>query len=65
MFWRKKRSLDDFKEEIASHLAHEADQIRDTGCSADPESAARRAFGNVTAVQEAPTDMDGGCFSII
>jgi hypothetical protein len=53
MFWRKKRSLDDFNEEIASHLAHEADQIRDTGSSADPENAARRVFGNVTAVQEA------------
>jgi hypothetical protein len=53
MLWRKKRSVEDFKEEIDSHLAHEADQIRDTGRCADPEAAARRAFGNVTGAQEA------------
>jgi hypothetical protein len=54
MSWRKKRSLEDFKEEIDSHLAHEADQIRDTGTCADPDAAARRAFGsNVTTAQEA------------
>jgi len=53
MFRRKKRSLDDFKTEINSHLAHEADQIRDTGSCPDPDAAARRAFGNVTAAEEA------------
>lgn len=53
MFWRKRRSQGDFREEIESHLALESDQIRDTGSAADPESAARRAFGNVTSVQEA------------
>ena len=53
MFRRRKRSLEDFQAEIDSHLAHEADQVRDTGASADPGAAARRAFGNVTAVQEA------------
>lgn len=53
MFWRKKRSFIDFKEEIDSHLAHETDQIRDAGRCADPASAARRVFGNVTTVQEA------------
>jgi hypothetical protein len=47
MFWRRKRSLDDFKEEIDSQLALEADQIRDAGSSADPDAAARRAFGTL------------------
>jgi putative ABC transport system permease protein len=53
MFWRKRRSLDDFQQEIDSHLAHEAGQIRDTKSCPDPDAAARRAFGNVTATQEA------------
>ncbi len=55
MLWRKKkrRSLEDLKEEIESHLAHEADRLRDFGASPDPETAARRAFGNVASVQEA------------
>jgi predicted permease len=52
MLWKKKRSAEDFKQEIASHVAHEADQIRDTTHCPDPESAARRAFGNITTVQE-------------
>jgi predicted permease len=52
VFWRKKRSFDDLRQEIESHLAHEADQIRDTASSADPEAAARRAFGNVSAAEE-------------
>jgi len=52
MFGRKKRSLEDFEKEIRSHLDHEADQIRDTASCADPDAAARRAFGNVTAVRE-------------
>ncbi len=52
MFWRKKRSFDDFKAEIESHLGLEADEIRDTAASTDPDSAARRVFGNVTALQE-------------
>ena len=45
MFWRKKRSFDNFKEEIDSNLVHEADQLRDTASCADPDAAARRAFG--------------------
>ncbi len=54
MFWNKKRrSPDDLEQEIASHLAHEADDVRDQGTSSDPESAARRAFGNITALHEA------------
>ena len=52
MWWRKKRSFEDFKEEIESHLAMEADEIRDTVPGVDSEAAARQAFGNVTATQE-------------
>ncbi len=52
MWRRKRRSFVDFKEEIECHLAMEADQIRDTAPSVDPETAARQAFGNVTAAQE-------------
>ncbi len=54
MFWRRKRPLRDFAEEIESHLAHESDLLRDRDeAGTDPASAARRAFGNVTAIQEA------------
>src|SRR5436309_2819201 len=53
MFWhRSKRSLDDFKAEIESHLAHEADQLRDSRTANDPDHTARRTFGNVAHVQE-------------
>ncbi len=53
MFRKKRRCPEDLREEIASHLAHQADDLRDFGGCADPESAARRVFGNVTAVEEA------------
>jgi macrolide transport system ATP-binding/permease protein len=52
MWWRKKRSFEDFKDEIESHLAIEADEIRDTNPRVDSDAAARRAFGNITATQE-------------
>ncbi|MGH9665825.1 MAG: ABC transporter permease, partial [Bryobacteraceae bacterium] len=52
MFRRKKRSLEDFQAEIRSHLELEADEAGDTAPSADADLAARRTFGNVTAVQE-------------
>ena len=52
-FWRKNRSLEDLAAEIASHLALEADQLREQTSDPDPEGAARRTFGNVTAIQEA------------
>lgn len=52
MFRRRKRSLEDFQAEIESHLALEADEIRDTTRLMDPDSAARRAFGNTTRIQE-------------
>ncbi len=51
--WRRKRALDDFAREIQSHLELEADELRSRGNAAtNPETAARRAFGNVTALQE-------------
>ncbi|HZQ51089.1 MAG TPA: ABC transporter permease [Bryobacteraceae bacterium] len=53
MFWKKRRSAEDLREEIASHLAHQVDELRDRGRCADPEAAARRAFGNITAFEEA------------
>jgi predicted permease len=52
MWWRKKRSFVDFKEEIESHLAIEADEIRGTVARVDSEAAARQAFGNVAAIEE-------------
>jgi predicted permease len=54
MFWRKKRSLDDFDDEIRAHLAIEADELRGrSGHSVDTEAEARRLFGNSTAIKEA------------
>ena len=53
MFWRKKRPLSDFAQEIQSHLAHEADQIQEHGnARTEADAAARRAFGNVGLVEE-------------
>ena len=52
MFWRK-RSTDDFAEEIKSHLELEADELRREGLSEDEaRRMARREFGNVRAAQE-------------
>src|SRR5258708_33300835 len=54
MFWRRRRSSQDFTAEIQSHIEHEADQIQEGGqARVDAEAAARRAFGNATSVQEA------------
>ena len=52
MFWRK-RSAEDFAEEVKSHLELEADDLRREGMS-DEEARrkARREFGNVRAAQE-------------
>jgi predicted permease len=52
MFWRRRRPLSDFEAEIESHLAHEADQLRESHASPDPEADARRSFGNPTTVKE-------------
>jgi predicted permease len=51
--FRRKRSADDFAEEIKSHLELEADELRSEGLS--EEEARRKAkveFGNVQAAQE-------------
>ena len=54
MFWRRsKRSPEDFKAEVESHLAHEAELIKAARSCSDPDAAARRAFGNITAIEEA------------
>ena len=51
--FRRKRRLEDFSEELRSHLAHEADQLRGEGATADQaERAARRAMGSTTAREE-------------
>jgi hypothetical protein len=52
-FWRKKRRTADFSDEINAHLAHAADEFEENGMTrAEAEAAARRAFGNVTQVEE-------------
>src|SRR3954469_25583878 len=53
MFWRHRRSEKDFAEEIRAHLELEQDHLREHGARDDRARAtARRAFGNVAAVQE-------------
>src|SRR5215471_17243284 len=53
MLFRRKRSDKDFSEEIQANIAIEADRLIAEGMSeADAAAAARRAFGNVTQVQE-------------
>ena len=52
MFWRK-RSTDDFAEEIKSHLELEADELKREGLSEDEaRRTARVEFGNVRLAQE-------------
>jgi hypothetical protein len=49
MFWRK-RSADDFAEEIKTHLELEADDLKREGLGEDEaQRQARREFGNVRA----------------
>jgi hypothetical protein len=53
MFWRRKRSAADFKEEILAHLELEAGDLRSEGLpEEDARIAARRAFGNMLGVEE-------------
>jgi predicted permease len=53
MFGKKKREGDDFNEEIKAHIQLEADRLMDEGLSRrEAETAARRAFGNVTGSRE-------------
>jgi putative ABC transport system permease protein len=51
--FRRRRTPDDFADEIRSHLELEADRLRESGMSQDDaEAGARRSFGNVTLAQE-------------
>lgn len=51
--FRKRRAQADFAAEIESHIAAEADRLREEGMSApDAEHAARRKFGNALRAQE-------------
>jgi predicted permease len=53
MFWRRRRSQDDFAAEIRSHLEMEAEDLRQEGIPAeDSLYTARRTFGNQTTAQE-------------
>jgi putative ABC transport system permease protein len=52
MWWRR-RSSQDFSDEIQAHLAIEIDRLRQEGLSAEEATfAARRAFGNIMAIEE-------------
>jgi predicted permease len=51
--FRRKRSAQDFAEEIKTHLELEADELQSSGLSEDEARwRARREFGNVRAAQE-------------
>ena len=51
--FRRKRSAQDFAEEIEAHLELEADDLKHEGLNEDEARwKARRAFGNVSAAQE-------------
>ena len=51
--FRRKRSAEDFAEEIKMHLELEADELQSEGLSEDQaRRSARRQFGNVRAAQE-------------
>jgi predicted permease len=51
--FRRKRSAEDFAEEIKTHLELEADELQSSGLSEDEARwRARREFGNVGAAQE-------------
>ena len=61
MFWRK-RSADDFAEEIKSHLELEADELKREGLSEDEaRRTARREFGNVRRRRKGLYEKAGGC----
>ena len=51
--FRRKRSAEDFEEEIKAHLELEADELRHEGHNTDEARwKARREFGNVRGAQE-------------
>jgi putative ABC transport system permease protein len=56
--WLRRSRLDDLSAEIQSHIAEKTDALIATGLSrADAQREARRAFGNVTQVQEVAGDV--------
>jgi putative ABC transport system permease protein len=53
MFRRRKRTSEDFRQEIEAHLVVETDRLMAEGLTAEQaRAAARRSFGNVTHVRE-------------
>ena len=53
MWWRRRRTDDDFREEIDAHLALDVDRrVAEGSTLQDAHVAARRAFGNLTRVHE-------------
>ena len=51
--WWRRGAEQDFADEVASHLEHEADRLVAEGMApAEAREAARRAFGNVTRARE-------------
>src|SRR5262245_60392017 len=56
--WFRRSRLDDISDEIRSHIEEKTDALVAAGMSrADAEAPARRAFGNVTSMQEAARDV--------
>ena len=50
--WLRRRRLDDLSDEIQSHIDEKTDPLMASGMlRADAETAARRAFGNMTLRQ--------------
>ena len=53
MFWRKRRTEEDFADEIRAHLEHEVERLVDAGMTADDaRTAAHRRFGSLTRTRE-------------
>ena len=53
MFWRRRRTDEDFANEITAHLDSEIDRLIEEGVSPEEAAArARRAFGNVARTRE-------------
>src|SRR5437867_9316743 len=56
--WFRRGRLDDVSDEIQSHIDERTEVLLANGMSrADAELAARRAFGNVTTLQESARDV--------
>ena len=59
-FFRRSRTYEDLSRELQQHLREKADSLVDAGMNRDEaESAARREFGNVTAIEEQARDAWG------